>query len=88
MLPDLQALSEHDILLGHKRYYTAESLRQDVQRAGYEVEALEGIYLKPLTTAQMISCDLSPAVLQALCAVGRSYPELSCGLLAQLRAAG
>lgn len=84
MLPDLQQLSEHDLLLGHKRYYTVESLRQDIEEAGYRVQRLEGIYLKPLSTSQMISLDLSEDVIRALCLAAIDYPELSCGLLAEL----
>lgn len=84
MLPDMQALSEHDLLLGHKRYYTVETLKKDVEKSGYEIKRLEGIYLKPLTTRQMISLDLDERIIQALCEVAIDYPELSCGILAEL----
>lgn len=84
LLPDMQQLSDHDLLLGHKRYYTVESLRKDIQQAGYTIRRLEGIYLKPLTTSQMISLNLDDAVIQALCLAAIDYPELSCGILAEL----
>lgn len=84
LLPDMQQLSEHDLLLGHKRYYTVESLQKDIQQAGYEIQRLEGIYLKPLTTSQMISLNLDDNVIQALCLAAIDYPELSCGILAEL----
>lgn len=84
MLPDMQELSEHDLLLGHKRYYTVESLRKDIQHAGYTIQRLEGIYLKPLTTSQMISLNLDDKIIQALCVAAIDYPELSCGILAEL----
>jgi len=84
MLPDMQELSEHDLLLGHKRYYTVETLRKDVEESGYEIKRLEGIYLKPLTTRQMISLDLDDRIIQALCQAAINYPELSCGILAEL----
>jgi len=85
MLPDLHALSENDLLLGHKRYYTADSLKTELQHAGYQVEHVEGIYLKPLTTRQMISLDLGANILEALCKLGLDYPELSCGIMAQAK---
>lgn len=88
MLQDMQQLSEHDRLLGHQRYYTVESLRADIERAGYEITRLEGIYLKPLTTRQMLSHDFDQRVLDALCLVAIDYPELSCGLLAELALSG
>jgi SAM-dependent methyltransferase len=84
LLSDLIKLSVNDVLLGHKRYYTRRTLSEDVTRAGCKIDRLEGIYLKPFTTRQMISLELQPAVIQALCEVGIEYPELSCGILAQI----
>lgn len=87
MLADMTELSEHDHLLGHKRYYTVKTLTQDLERAGYAVRRLEGIYLKPLTTRQMLSHNFSQAVIDAFCTIAIDYPELSCGLLAEVTAA-
>ena len=84
LLPDMQELSEHDHLCGHKRYYNVERLKQEVANAGYSLEKLEGIYLKPVTTSQMISLNFDDKILQAFCEMGVDYPELSCALLAQL----
>lgn len=84
MLADMTELSENDHLLGHKRYYTVDSLRHDVEQAGCRVDKLEGIYLKPFTTRQMVSLSLDRKVVDALCAIGIDYPELSCGLLAEI----
>lgn len=84
LLPDMQELSAHDLLLGHKRYYTVKSLQADIEQAGYQIKRLEGIYLKPLTTSQMISLNLGEHVIQALCLAALDYPELSCGILAEL----
>jgi SAM-dependent methyltransferase len=84
LLPDMGALSDNDRLLGHKRYYTVLTLSDDIARAGYKVDKLEGIYLKPFTTNQMISLQLPPPVIRALCETGIDYPELSCGILAEI----
>ncbi|MEF8729835.1 MAG: class I SAM-dependent methyltransferase [Accumulibacter sp.] len=84
MLSDMQELSHHDRLLGHKRYYTVQTLRRDIERAGYEIKRLEGLYLKPLSTRQMLMHDFDDRVIEAFCTVGIDYPELSCGLLAEL----
>ena len=81
----MQQLSEHDLLLGHKRYYTVKSLTNDVRNAGYEIERMEGIYLKPFTTKQIMSLNFDDKVIDALCEVGIDYPELCCSMLAQLR---
>lgn len=86
MLDDIAQLSENDHLLGHKRYYTVDSLRTDIERVGCGVDRLEGIYLKPFTTRQMVALNLDRKVLDALCALGVDYPELSCGLFAEISA--
>ncbi|MGE8449151.1 MAG: class I SAM-dependent methyltransferase [Pseudomonadales bacterium] len=86
LLDDMSALSEHDHLLGHKRYYTASSLTAEVKTAGFRMNKLEGIYLKPFTTRQMLSLNLPRNVIDALCAAGVDYPELSCALLAEISA--
>lgn len=87
MLEDMQQLSDHDRMCGHKRYYTVKSLTEEVRRAGYEIERIEGIYLKPFTTTQMISLNFDQKVIDALCTVGVDYPELCCGILAQIKEA-
>jgi 2-polyprenyl-3-methyl-5-hydroxy-6-metoxy-1,4-benzoquinol methylase len=88
LLPDLNALSENDLLLGHKRYYTVDSLTAELRGAGYQVERVEGIYLKPVTTRQLISLNLGANIIEALCKLGIAYPELSCGIMAQAKDAG
>jgi 2-polyprenyl-3-methyl-5-hydroxy-6-metoxy-1,4-benzoquinol methylase len=87
MLPDMQTLSENDHLLGHKRYYTVASLTEDVKQAGYTIEKMEGIYLKPFTTTQMLLLNFDKTIIDALCEVGITYPELCCGILAEIKPA-
>jgi 2-polyprenyl-3-methyl-5-hydroxy-6-metoxy-1,4-benzoquinol methylase len=86
LLDNMESLSDNDLLLGHKRYYTVETLIADIKDAGYVVDKMEGIYLKPFTTIQILSLNLSKDVIQALCKIGVDYPELSCGLLAKISA--
>jgi SAM-dependent methyltransferase len=84
MLNDMTQLSDHDRLLGHKRYYTVSTLSSDLETAGYRIEKMEGIYLKPFTTRQMIDMRLDKRVIDALCIVGLDFPELCCGILAEI----
>jgi 2-polyprenyl-3-methyl-5-hydroxy-6-metoxy-1,4-benzoquinol methylase len=84
MLKDMNALSDNDIIQGHKRYYTVQTLTEHIQLAGYTIDFLEGIYLKPFTTRQMVSLNLDPKIIRALCELGVDYPELSLGLFAQI----
>jgi len=85
LLPDMKQLSDHDLMCGHKRYYTVQSLTEEARRAGYQIERIEGIYLKPFTTVQIMSLNFDQNILDALCKVGIEYPELCCGILAQLK---
>lgn len=85
ILSDMQELSKHDHLCGHKRYYSVKTLTEDIERAGCLVEKMEGIYLKPLTTSQMISLNFDQKIIDALCQVGIEYPELCCGILAEIK---
>jgi 2-polyprenyl-3-methyl-5-hydroxy-6-metoxy-1,4-benzoquinol methylase len=82
-LPDIQLLSEHDKICGHQRYYTVETLTSQIQRHGYIIKRLEGIYLKPLSTSQMISLNMEEKYINALCELGINYPELCCGILVE-----
>ena len=84
LLPDMSQLSQNDLDLGHRRLFTKEGLAADIRRAGGRVVRLEGIYLKPLTTAQLVSLDLGNDIYDGLCRLGVLYPELSCGLLAEV----
>lgn len=84
LLDDVTTLSENDHLLGHQRFYTVATLRADIALAGCNIDRLEGIYLKPLTTHQIVSLQLDRKIIDALCTVGIDYPEISCGLLAEI----
>lgn len=84
-LDDVTTMAPNDILLGHQRYYTVTTLTADIHSAGYQVESIEGIYLKPFATSQMVSLNLPSRYIDALCELAVGYPELACGLLAQIR---
>ncbi|MDL2284123.1 class I SAM-dependent methyltransferase [Oxalobacter sp. OttesenSCG-928-P03] len=83
LLNNIEELSENDILVGHKRYYTVESLTDLIVKSGLKIKKTEGIYLKPLTTSQMISLSLDHKIINALCEIGVNYPELSCGIFVE-----
>jgi SAM-dependent methyltransferase len=88
LLADMQELTDHDRLLGHQRYYTVASLTAHIVAAGFVIDSMEGIYLKPFMTKQMVALNLAEGILSALCVAGIDYPELSCGLLARVSLPG
>ncbi|QAA94684.1 class I SAM-dependent methyltransferase [Pollutimonas thiosulfatoxidans] len=85
LLDDMMSLGQGDLELGHKRLYSKATLHAQLSDAGYDVCAMEGIFLKPFTTVQLQKLELSSAITDALCQLGVHYPELSCGLLAEAR---
>jgi trans-aconitate methyltransferase len=85
LLPDIRSMSENDLMLGHQRYYTVKSLTEEVKKAGYKIERIEGIYLKPFTTSQIVSLNFDKKIIEAMCIIGLDYPELSCGILTELK---
>ena len=81
ILPDIFELSDHDRTAGHKRYYTTNTLLGATKASGYTIYENEGIYLKPLSTAQMKSLNLPQNIIDAFCIGGVAYPELCCAML-------
>jgi trans-aconitate methyltransferase len=80
LVDDLYRLSEHDLAVGHRRYFDQAALLSLVAQAGLRVAACEGILLKPLATAQLERLALDARVMRALCEVGRGYPEIANAL--------
>lgn len=88
LLGDMMALGRGDLELGHERLYSVDSLSDELEQAGYRIERKEGIFLKPLMTAQLQSLQLDQKIIQAMCEVGIDYPELSCALLFEAKVEG
>jgi 2-polyprenyl-3-methyl-5-hydroxy-6-metoxy-1,4-benzoquinol methylase len=84
MIPSVTALSERDHKYGHKRVYTRPLLEQHVVEAGLQVDHVTGIYLKPLSNAQMEQWPRE--LVNAYYKVGFAFPDacaelyLKCGL--------
>lgn len=81
LLPDMMKMGDGDKALGHLRLFTVDTLSKLLEECGYSVTNREGIFLKPLSTPQLKTLDLSTEVLNGMCVIGRDYPELSAALL-------
>ncbi len=77
LLDDVYTLSQQDLELGHKRYFDHASIRSLVEAAGLRVLRSEGVFLKILTTAQLRSLELPPAVRRAFFEVGVAHPDIA-----------
>ena len=75
-LNDIKMFSEMDVALGHKRYYTVDTIKYDINKSGLVIQKIEGIYFKPFTTKQIDSLCLTENVYDALFKLGALYPEL------------
>ncbi len=67
-----------DVTLGHRRVYSQESLRADVEAAGLRCSKMDGILLKPLSNAQMDSWDAD--LRAAFFSLGQKLPSFACVL--------
>lgn len=85
ILENIFELSENDLKLGHKRYYCVETLKKELELAGYLIEKIEGIFVKPFTTSQILSLNLDERIINSLCQIGIKYPELSSGILMECK---
>ncbi|NVO02108.1 MAG: class I SAM-dependent methyltransferase [Bacteroidetes bacterium] len=84
-LKSLDEMSEFDYKCGHKRTFTYESLIQLVKECDLEIEKQEGIFLKCMTTQQMLDLNLSDAIINSMCEVAIDYPELAACILLELK---
>lgn len=84
LIKDMKELSNADKKLGHQRLYTVQSLRELIEEYNLEIKRIEGIFLKPITTQQIIDLKLSNEILEAMLKVGVDYPELSVGILMEV----
>lgn len=85
MLEDPARLSEQDLALGHRRLFSLASFRDLIHSTGYREVAVEGIFLKPMSTQQLIDLDVPEAILQATLKVGIDYPELCVAILMEVK---
>lgn len=74
LLPEPTALNDRDHAVGHRRVYTPDALRADVEAAGLAVQHEGGVFLKPLSNAQMEG-TWSEAMLEAFDQLGADFPR-------------
>ncbi|HZT73252.1 MAG TPA: class I SAM-dependent methyltransferase [Terriglobales bacterium] len=68
------ALNDRDRALGHRRVYTLAELRRDLVEAGLTIAATGGVFLKPLSHAQMQE-HWTDAMLAAFFELGAEFPQ-------------
>ncbi len=80
LLGSMEELSDQDLSVGHRRLYTVDSLSKEIAGAGLRTPQIEGIFLKPLSSSQMI--DWPDPLLNAFDDMSRELPDYSAYLFA------
>lgn len=80
LLNSYDQLAPKDYKVGHRRLYTVDMLTDHCDQASLKISSMNGIYLKPLSEAQMIG--LGDDVVRAFYALGEDVPQYCAGLLA------
>jgi len=73
VIKNLEDLTEKERKIGHRRVYSRESLKKDVEKAGLKIIFQQSIFLKPLSASQMQNWD--EKILYALFEIGKELPE-------------
>jgi 2-polyprenyl-3-methyl-5-hydroxy-6-metoxy-1,4-benzoquinol methylase len=76
LLKEVTELNEGDLSIGHKRVYTPEVFKKEVEAAGLKIARYGGVYIKILSNAQSETV-LNDEQLDALHVVGERYPEIA-----------
>jgi len=85
LLDNLYKLSEHDLMLGHQRYYDLEKLTKDVVDTGLKIIEIKGLMLKPITFDQMKILNFDQNLFTSLMRIGEGYPEISNGIYIKVK---
>ena len=81
LLKRVDDLNELDKKLGHRRVYTWETLQKDIKKAGLNIKAMGGVFLKPITNSQ-IKKWWSEEMMDAFYELGNEYPEMAAEIYA------
>jgi len=84
MIENIYDLNETDHILGHKRNFCRDTLRDVIEASGGKIAHEEGLYLKPLPLGVLRTLDNLEANMQAMMAVGVDFPDLCVGLLVEV----
>lgn len=79
----LDSLSNRDLLVGHQRVYSIDSLSDDFIKAGFEIKEKSGFFLKVLPNSMMLS--YSNDLIEALNLISKCIPS---NLLANIAITG
>lgn len=74
-------LNQRDHAQGHRRVYTTETFRADIEAAGLRIDHMGGIFIKPLSN-QQIQEQWTVQMMDAYFEVGKQLPDIAADLFA------
>jgi 2-polyprenyl-3-methyl-5-hydroxy-6-metoxy-1,4-benzoquinol methylase len=74
-------LNARDLAQGHRRVYTMDTLRTDIEAAGLHVQHMGGVFIKPLSN-QQIQKQWTGQMMDAYFEVGKLLPDITADLFA------
>lgn len=74
-------LNERDHALGHRRVYTPETFRQDLEASGLCIAEMGGVFFKPVSN-QQIQENWNQEMIQGFYELGKDFPEYAAELYA------
>lgn len=74
-------LNSRDHALGHRRVYTQDTLKADIQASGLNLVEMGGVFFKPLSNKQ-IQDHWSEEMIQGFYELGKDFPENAAELYA------
>ena len=74
-------LTPRDLALGHRRVYTPETFRTEIERAGLRIVEFGGVFFKPLSNQQMQD-HWTEEMIRGFYELGKDFPQLAAELYA------
>jgi len=87
MLKDIYELNSRDHDVGHRRVYSWDALRADIEAAGLRTELMTGVFFKPLSNGQ-IDQNWTDQMIEGFYELGKDFPENAAEITAICRRPG
>jgi trans-aconitate methyltransferase len=81
MLQEPCELNPRDRALGHRRVYTPDGFRADIEAAGLRIVASGGVFFKPLSN-QQIESHWTPEMIRGFYELGKDFPDVAAEIYA------
>ncbi|MEW6600581.1 MAG: class I SAM-dependent methyltransferase [Nitrospirota bacterium] len=81
LLKNPYELNQRDLAQGHRRVYTPETFRRDIERAGINIVEMGGVFFKPLSN-QQIQDHWTEDMIQGFFELGKDFQQYAADIFA------